>query len=97
MDKANKISLPWSISANGKSRTAKDPMGAVLRVDEIGGRWNRRFVWSIWLVDGDEKVMMAEGEVPAGDFGAGRTRYASFERESMFRAEQRARLEGWIS
>lgn len=81
------ITLNWSIKA--KHREAKQGDTLLLATNGRVGRYGPAR-WSVWLVDGDERCMMAEGEVWQG------TRYQALERQAMYDAEQRALLEGWI-
>lgn len=83
----NKISLNWSIMAKHREARSGDTLILVTngRVSTFGP-----CRWAIFLTDGDDRCLMAEGEVFTGG------RYQSLEREAMFIAEQRAILEGWV-
>jgi len=81
------IKAAWSIMR--KHREAR--IGDLLLVATNGAvsRYDYRARWAVFLTDGDERVLMAEGTVEANECGNGH-RYQSFERAAMYAAEQAA-------
>lgn len=87
MAKADGIKARWSTGR--KFRTAR--VGDLQLVATNGAISKREYYarWAVFLTDGNDRVLMAEGTVQPSECGIGH-RYNSFERMAMYRAEQAA-------